>query len=122
VIGYHQTRGAWDRLPAPLQVALTFTLVSLGWVLFQFDFPHAVEFLSSLAGRGTGLAPDPSLEMWIMLAAAFAVAYFVHFERAALCLERPAARATAYSAELGVLLAITLMFVDRSEGFIYFRF
>ncbi len=34
VILYHFTRPAWDRLPRPVAIALTFVLVSFGWPLF----------------------------------------------------------------------------------------
>lgn len=122
VIGYVSVRGAWDRLAPRVQVALNFVLVSIGWTLFQFDFPQALQFVRSLVGSGSAAAPDPSPEMWLALAVAWAVAYFVHYERIATRLGRTPLRAVAYSAELAVLLVATLMFVDRSQGFIYFRF
>ena len=46
------------RYAEPIQVSLTFLLVSLGWTLFVFDFQED-HFLTSLAGFGTGLAPTP---------------------------------------------------------------
>jgi alginate O-acetyltransferase complex protein AlgI len=37
VIGYHYTAPWWDRLPNPVQIGLTFLLVTAGWPLFYLD-------------------------------------------------------------------------------------
>ncbi len=44
-------RSLWSRLPEFAQVALTFTVVSLAWVLFRApDLPGAIEFYARLFG------------------------------------------------------------------------
>ncbi|HEX5716582.1 MAG TPA: MBOAT family protein [Thermoanaerobaculia bacterium] len=48
------------RLPRPLRVGTTFTLVTLGWVLFRArDLSHAVEYYRSLFGLGQEGQPGP---------------------------------------------------------------
>lgn len=48
-------RSLWGRLPGFLQIALTFTVVSLGWVLFRApDLPGAMDYYARLAGLSDG--------------------------------------------------------------------
>ena len=51
----------YERLPRPARVALTFGLVSIGWIFFRSsDLPSAMAFLGSLFGQG-GVHPGASL-------------------------------------------------------------
>lgn len=122
VIGYSYVGNGWDRMPSVFQVLLTFCLVSAGWTLFLFDFANAVTFGKSLLGFGAGSIPSPSAEMWLTLAAAAVVARFMNFEKLVQPQYRFGIRTVAFSGGLAALLISALLFVDRSEGFIYFRF
>lgn len=124
VLGYHYIRPGWDRLPSVLQVIVTFTLVSLGWMLFLFDFGAAWQVVRSLAGNPDAVVRGLSLGMnaWAMLAVSAIVCFAISFEglieryRLPLWLER------AFSVGLGVAAALALLFIERSTDFIYFRF
>ncbi len=48
VIGYHISARQWDALPRVLQISITFTLVSAGWTLFQFNFNDLLTFWTSV--------------------------------------------------------------------------
>ena len=124
VVAYHWTSPAWDKMPAFLQRALTFTLVSLGWSLFLYDFNGAQDLMTSLIGAGTTQSHAfPNAEMWIYLALSCAACFLVRAEDWA-----KAAGHTSKKWSLPVtigfasLLVIVILFLDRSQGFIYFRF
>ncbi len=122
VAAYHYGNAAWDRLPAFLQLALTFSLVSLGWTLFMFDFNGIQNFFSSLAGSVDVLQPDPDVGMWIGLAAAAAVAFGLHLEPLAENRASVPWKAATINFGFSLLFIAVLLFLDRSETFIYFRF
>ena len=71
-------RSLWSGAPRILQVALTFTLVSLLWVLFRApDLPGAMEYYSRLFGLGApgeiapliaGIVWKPYLILMLLLA------------------------------------------------------
>lgn len=122
VVGYALVARPWDRLPGVLQIGLTFLLVSFGWILFLFDFEGAAAFYRSLAGLGAATAPAVTAEMWGALAVAAAVCFGLHFEEIASRASRGRLGRAAYGAGLALTLGGTLLFVDRSETFIYFRF
>ena len=120
VTGYSAVRPAWDRLPRLLQRALNFTLVSLGWLLFLYDFQGAGALASSLLGFGTGAlrADDPAA--WTVLLIAAAACFLVWPERAVARMTEE--RRPALSAALAALLFLSVLFFDQSNTFIYFRF
>lgn len=122
VIGYSFVRRGWDRLPVAVQIASTFGLVSIGWTLFLFDFARAMQFGRSLLGMGPGDGPSASVEMWLALLVTAVVSYLTNFERIIQRTERTKFKALVYSAGLAILMVSVLLFLDRSEGFIYFRF
>lgn len=122
VAGYRAVGPAWDRLPALLQRALTFLLVTLGWSLFLYDFEGAAALLQSLAGFGDGTAASPTYGAWLLLAAVAAVCFGLHIERMALRDDRGGLRAVVYGGGLACLLFAAFVFIDRSQTFIYFRF
>ncbi|MHC8508300.1 MAG: MBOAT family O-acyltransferase [Rhodospirillales bacterium] len=122
VVAYHYTRGAYDRLPTLLQISLTFVLVSIGWVLFLFDFQDAAMFAQSAFGAAeTVTQAGPSAEMWAGLGTAAAAAFFVRIEPLAENTAR-GLRGLAAQAVLAFVFVAVLFFIDRSETFIYFRF
>ena len=122
VIAYHYGSAYWNALPAILQRALTFALVSLGWILFIFDFSGVQAFLWSLVGQANVSVPNPSLEAWIGLLVAALVCFGVRFEKIAETLTRHTISMNVRTAMFAMLFVATLLFVDRSQTFIYFRF
>ncbi len=122
VVGYASIARVWDRMPALAQRSATFMLVTLGWVLFLFDFEGAAEFFSSLVGLGAGTSTAVDIEMWVALAVAALVCFGLRFEDIVARVDRNGASRAAYGAGLALVLSATLLFVDRSETFIYFRF
>lgn len=122
VLGYHYGRPAWDGLPVLVQRGLTFVLVSLGWSLFQFDFPNTVRLGASLLGLGAASHPPPTVEMWAALAFAAIFCFAVPVERMAERITGGAAASLARSVGYALLFVAALLFLDRSQTFIYFRF
>jgi len=120
-------RSLWAALPRMLQVALTFTLVSLLWVLFRApDLPGAMEFYARLTGfAGVGeVASLISAMIWkpyfvAMLALAASVCWlgtttldWTH---------RLTAPRAAWSLGIFWISALTLS-VQKFNPFIYFIF
>jgi alginate O-acetyltransferase complex protein AlgI len=121
VVLYHLVRPWWDRLPIFLQRLLTFTLVSLGWILFLFDFPKAITYFASLLGQGQASGGNVGVEAWGMLAMG-ALACFLFDPEKAVRRSTGGALAYARTAALAGLFTLAVLFIDRSNSFIYFRF
>jgi alginate O-acetyltransferase complex protein AlgI len=123
IVGYQANRTAWNKMPALLQRTLTFACVSLGWILFLFDFKTAWAFLASLAGQSpTPVYGAPAFEAWVLLAVATAVCYGVRTERLILAGISSRRWGWAFAVGCGVLFASVVLMLDRSQSFIYFRF
>ena len=122
VILYHFTRSAWDRIPGFAQLGMTFILISLGWVLFLFDFQGVKEFGLSLLGQSPVNVADPSVEMWVGLGIAALVCFGPSFEAMAERVYRGALVSAVRTTGFAGLFVATLLFLDRSHTFIYFRF
>jgi alginate O-acetyltransferase complex protein AlgI len=122
VAGYSAVAPFWDRMPDILQRVLNFSLVSLGWLLFLFDFDKAAELFLSLLGQGQGSTASPGLWTWALIGLSFVVCFGFNFERLAAREWHRQTSAIAYSAFVGLAFFITLLFVDVSQTFIYFRF
>jgi alginate O-acetyltransferase complex protein AlgI len=121
VAGYHVLRKPWDLLPKALQWFLNFALVSLGWSLFLYDFADAGALMKSLVGLGGDVSASPS--GWIIVAISFAVCFGVNYERVIdKGREMGTASTLAFGAMTAVVAVITLLFIDDSNTFIYFRF
>ncbi len=122
VIGYHAIRSRWDRMPGVLQVAITFSLVSLGWLLFLFDFSGFAAFWRQVAHPVPLASGMTDASNWVLVGIAAAVAYFVRVE----VMARSAVSSTAAALRLGIGLGIVtfavMLFLDKSAVFIYFRF
>lgn len=123
VVGYHYNRAWWGRLPPLLQQIVTFVLVSLGWPLFLLDFHGTWQLLSSLVGYGTYQAPVAlGLPQWTILLVAFAACYLVRVESYVFAVVPGRWRALTHTAAFSVLFVASLLLLDRSTSFIYFRF
>lgn len=123
VVIYHWTSSFWNRLPSLLQRGLTFTLVSLGWSLFLYDFDGAYGLIASLFGFGPDGAAIPDVEMWIYLILSAAVCFGVRAEAWAAAMSQTSTRLSfLVSFGFAILMILVVLFLDRSQGFIYFRF
>jgi len=122
VAGYHFTASFWNALPKALQWFATFALVSIGWILFQYDLAGSFQFAKALIGLGGATAQPVLWESWIVLAIAAAVCFGPKLD--AIAAFRPKRPAAALSASFGFALLVlaALVFLDRSKDFIYFRF
>ena len=121
VVLYHFSAPAWDRLPRPMAIALTFVLVSLGWPLFFLSLDQYAMFLASIA-TASWRASTFGLHHLMFLG----VVGFVTFglrERNWLYNE-PAQRNPVSDSPviMALLMFAGLIFVSLSRTFIYFRF
>jgi alginate O-acetyltransferase complex protein AlgI len=120
-------RSFYKRLPAPLQVALTFFIVCLAWVFFRAPtLPTAMHYSASLFGL---TAPTPGADA---VAGAIYAPYYVWMFCAAAAIsflapttweftERlTAPRAAAALSMLGV--SVLLMWTQTVNPFLYFQF
>jgi alginate O-acetyltransferase complex protein AlgI len=119
VILYHLSRDRWDRLPRILQVGLTFTLVTLGWPLFQFDLANYLALLGQLFSfsfEGTRFGAAH----WAFIGAVAAFTFLTHEERWLYnsapkpVIDWPVVHAT--------LACAAIMLFNFRDTFIYFRF
>jgi alginate O-acetyltransferase complex protein AlgI len=122
VVGYHIWQKSWDKWPIFLQQVMTFVLVSLGWVLFLFDFKGAKEFFSSMIGINQSHLANPTLEMWIALVITAVVCFTVRLELIAENNFSNLWSKVSANFGLAVLFVGVMLFLVRSETFIYFRF
>ena len=112
----------WLCMPRLIQISLNFTLVSLGWVLFLFDFDGVTAFMKSLVGLSSTTVTQPDWKMWLMLTLAAVVCFgprlepFIEFSKD----RRKFTLVTTIG--LAGVFVFTLIFIDRSNTFIYFRF
>jgi alginate O-acetyltransferase complex protein AlgI len=122
IIVYHATRKWWDRPPQLIQQATTFTLVSLGWTLFLFDFEGIKSFMRSLSGQAQNITIEPSFEMWGVTFVSALVCFGIRFENLAERCEDRICISLAQTCGMATLFVLTVLFLDRSQTFIYFRF
>ena len=79
-------------------------------------------FFLSLLGFSSVTQPNPNFEMWSVFAVAVFVAFFVRVERFAENGGFGSWRAVVQNIVFSILFVAVLLFIDRSENFIYFRF
>jgi alginate O-acetyltransferase complex protein AlgI len=121
VILYHFTAPAWDRLPRPIAIALTFVLVSFGWPLFFLSLEKYALFLGHLV-TASWHTPIYRVHDWLYLAA-IGVVTFGFRERNWLYNELGHRNVIADSpVVLAFLMFAGLLFISLSRTFIYFRF
>ena len=121
----------WQKaLPRGVNIALTFLLVMLTWVLFRCPkLPHALRFYHALLGAtaatGAGREPVESDVVFILwLSAGLVLAPLVTVRLDADRLASPAVRRITVLAVSGVLLFLSFarMTVSSFHPFLYFRF
>jgi alginate O-acetyltransferase complex protein AlgI len=122
VILYKATARWWDLPPLLVQRALTFVLATLGWMLFLFDFHGIQAFARSLVGLGSGAVAGPDIAEWLLLLGAAAACFGLRFEAMAERLDVTGLMTYARTAAFSALFVAMLLFIDRSQTFIYFRF
>lgn len=121
VIAYHLLRPWWDRMPAMLQLAITFSLVSLGWTLFLFDFTQWSLFMRQVLA-GPSAEPLLGPASWLLLLAAALVTAWLRPERLAAGCCTTTRGAVVWGLGMTGLALAVLLFLDGSGAFIYFRF
>lgn len=124
VAGYRVVQPGWLRLPRLMQQGITFTLVSLGWILFLFDFSGAGQFAQSLLGLAPveGRVATLGGDAWVLLAVAAVACFVINPERLVVSAGRGVMVRLFGSAAYASLFVFALLFIDRSKSFIYFRF
>jgi len=122
VIFYHFTKEYWDQLSELVQKIATFSLVSYGWLLFLFDFDQFIEVNHALVFGNLYNPSDFNLEMISTIFLSFLVCFFAPIEKIAENQAKSQSTRLLNSALLSVLFIVTLFLLDRSQGFIYFRF
>lgn len=115
VIGYHLARPVFDRLPAAVAVALTFLFVSLGWPLFDLGARQYWNLLTLANGH----APLRMGWEWGYLAAV-AMAVFATREARWLFNDRAMVANSPYVQ--AVVASVSVLLLNFSSTFIYFRF
>jgi alginate O-acetyltransferase complex protein AlgI len=122
VILYHVTAPAWDRLPRPVAVATTFTLVSFGWPLFFLSLEKYGMFLGHLVTAASWQTSVYRLYDWLYLLAIGLVTFGLR-ERNWLYNEPTRRNPVTDSAVVAALLMfVGLLSISLSRTFIYFRF
>jgi len=108
----------WLRVPVVLQVAATFLLAVVGWVLFRAEsFGRAHDWLAAMFTWRAGDAASPWLWGAIAIAGAVSFACPNTFELSHEWRPLPAAGLTVLFA-----MAIFIMYVGRQTPFLYFQF
>lgn len=121
IVAYHMSRQVWDRWPVLLQRGVTFIAVSFGWVLFLFDFHTAMRFLGRLGDTGLQLQAIPA-GGWLMLGLAAFACFGIDIGRIIATPETARSGGAVRTAAYALLLTAAILFIDRSNSFIYFRF
>ena len=122
IIVYHVTQKWWDQTPKLIQQMGTFTLVSLGWTLFLFDFEGIKLFVRSLFGQAQQITIEPSFEMWAITFVSALVCFVIRFEKLAEQYKDRFSISLIRTCSMATLFTLTVLFLDRSQTFIYFRF
>jgi alginate O-acetyltransferase complex protein AlgI len=120
MISYTAVRGGWDRMPGPVQVFLTYFLVSMGWPLFYLDLPQYLELMVSLLTFSNGTA---AIYQWHEIAFVSLVAAWT-FSPA---LDRNPVKQVLYRISgfpfvQALCVSAAIMMFHLSTPFIYFRF
>jgi alginate O-acetyltransferase complex protein AlgI len=130
LVAEHLSAGVRERWPVPLQRALTFLLVLVGWTVFRADdMAHAGRVLTALGGGGglgldamvSAIARHPFSAAWLIPAALYALVWCPRFTVAPEDRETWHWTSEAAIASLFVV-AVLLTLTARLVPFLYFQF
>jgi len=120
---YRLVEKKWRRMPKLLQRVITFVWFNLSWVLVAFDFESGMQFTRSLLDPALqGSFGLPSAEAWMALFVCSLISIFVKFEALAEYVPRTRGVEIIYTSSLSVLFFVCLLYVHKSQTFLYFRF
>jgi len=122
VAGYASIARWWDKMPAFQQRFLNFVLISIGWLLFQYNFTDAFALLESLARPATMTSAGPMLWDWGVFVLAGVICFALNIEKTITWSAGLRNGSVYYSGTLGLVFVVTLAFLESSQTFIYFRF
>ena len=118
---YHFSSRTWDKFPRLLQAGLTFSLVSLGWPLFNNSlsgYLRVMEQLFSFAAPTGDVIFGPFAWGYVAVVALWCFSVredsVLFSDRRAIFFGNPVTH--------GVLFAVSIMFMEFSRNFIYFTF
>lgn len=120
VVLYHVSAPAWDRLPRPLAIAVTFAIVSLGWPLFYRDLDSYLNFLGQILSVSTAAPLQYGADQWAYVGSVALFCFLVR-ERWWLFNRRPLWVVDGPIGHAG-LFVFTIMFLYFGRTFIYFQF
>jgi alginate O-acetyltransferase complex protein AlgI len=121
VIGYHVLRSPWDALPKPLQIFLTFVLVSLGWPLFYTDIGQYLAIMTTLFSfeAATGISQF-GVGHWLYLALVACVVFGAREDR--WLFNTNPHRLFDHPITHALTLFVSILFLSYGRTFIYFQF
>ena len=118
VLIYHKTKRKWDILPHYAQICLTFTIVSLGWGFFMFEWHEYIDLLNSVISLEFGSRTMPIRNFLYLGIIMFWHFYMQEnkwlFTNKRTIFDNPIIHA--------LLLFTSILFFRYSQTFIYFRF
>lgn len=120
VLGYTAIAPMWNMMPKLIQQSLTFILISVGWLLFQFDLSGVIQFFQAPSLSGTQGVHD--LWSWLLLAVAAIVCFGFKLEPYIESQSQGYLRDWLLTIIVAVLFVISVMLANQSNDFIYFRF
>jgi alginate O-acetyltransferase complex protein AlgI len=121
VLLYHSLHDRWGRMPQRVQMAATFSSISLGWLLFLFDLPGLLAFGRQIVAPASPLQGTDGLD-WAMLLVAALVSSRVRIESIAVRACESRDKAILWGAGMAFAIIGVFLFIDLSNVFIYFRF
>jgi hypothetical protein len=76
--------------------------------------------MRSLFGQAQHITTEPSFEMWVVTLVAALICFGIRFEKLAERCEDRIFISLAQTCGMAALFALTVLFLDRSQTFIYF--
>ncbi len=120
VVLYHSTSAAWDRLPTPVAVAMTFVLVSFGWPLFFLGLDDYAIFLGHLVRAPWHLGVYQPTHLLFLIVIGVVI---FGFRESKWLYNEPGQNVISNSPILlATLMFAGLLFISLSQTFIYFQF
>jgi alginate O-acetyltransferase complex protein AlgI len=110
----------WDKLPGPLQIVLTFSLVSLGWPLFYLDFEGYLKLMEIIFITGNWAPGIYGMKQWLFVLVIAAWTFFMREEK--WLYNENSLHFMDWPVLHAVLLYAAVLFLSWGETFIYFRF